>query len=83
MRKYAFRFLCVLLLLLAFVLGPLSSKEVLAPTQHIATGAYKAESVGTGSGEETTAGLSRLTDVEALIDSGALLAVIAAAVSGE
>jgi len=83
MRRHAVRWLCVLLLLLAFVLGPLSSGEVLAPTQHTATGAFKTEFVGTGSDEETIAGLSTLTDVETLIDSGALLAVIAAAVSGE
>jgi len=83
MRRHIARWLRVFLLLLAFVLAPLSSEEVLAPTQHTVTGAFKTQFVATGSGEETMAGLSTLTDVETLIDSGALLAVIAADVSGE
>jgi len=83
MRNYAIRWLCIMLLLLAFLLGPMSSREVLAPTKHAATEVYRIESVEGGLGEKTPAHLGTLTDVEERLSSGALLAVTAAVASLE
>lgn len=83
MRKHVIRWLCGLFLLLTFLLGPLVSKSLMAPAQPVVTGAHKAESIGKLSREETPAVLGTLANAEALVDSAALIAVVAAAVSGD